>query len=1092
MGLMERRGQIGHVVERIAAAARPVVLLRGPAGSGKTGAVMEVVRRVADGGPMARCGLLVPGAAAAGWVRRRLVAESPGGVAIGPRVQTFAALAEEVLAAAGVAARTLSPLRRNLLLRTIVDESAAAGRIPVLAPVADTPGLVVALDRAISELKRAAVEPDALAAALDRVGATAGKARDLLTIYRAVQQRLHDEDLYDVEGRMWLARDALRDAGANAGLGELAAIAVDGFTDFTPTQLEILALLSRRLERVLITLPYAEDGRDRMWHWTRRTLNNIRAAFGDDLEEIQTLPGDEGGSAGRGLWRRVFDFDAPPLEPPEGLHIIAAAGPEAEVAAIARRVKALLVGGVRPGEIAVLARSMDAYRPIVERVFAAYQVPLAAAPAPLTEARIVRFALNVASLAPQFAFRDVLGVVKSSYFRPPSLGPFDAQTVAVAEMVIRRGNVLEGADAYARAVERLAARGPRLTDEEQEPEAIDLGPISADAETIRAAGEMLRSLFDLATNGLGRIVEALELHRVAAESGDPQLAARDLRALAALDQALSEVPAAIRDPSRLGELLRAAVCPAARGESVVDALDVLDGRAMRYRHVLLLGAAEGQFPRRFTESSLIGESDRAAWGRFGVNLDSRRDLTAREMLLFYLAISRTDGGLTISFQESDRGGRAGACGSFLESMLRPVGGLEALAARGALEKIPPGQFLPPAPQIASVSEAVGAAVAGLFHSGADPRGGALSWTAAHAPQSIRAAARGLLARSARWAPGACGAHDGRLADATLLEQLARRFPEQTVFSATALNAYAQCPWSFFARYVLHLSPLDVPERELEPVTRGIFCHNALFGAMRRLQERSGGPVQLAALAEAEIFEALDEAIAAECEAVAASRPPYPVLWDIQRDRMRDELRDYLRRQRGAGLDAESLHFELAFGTVAHDPGARDPASRAEAVELSTPAGEIRVQGKIDRVDRVRVEDVAGLLVVDYKTGRLPAAAEIDGGQNVQLALYAAALEQIAGEAVLGGAFDKVARGKEAGKRTMQAAVKASRGRYAVDEEYDQKRETVFARIGEHVDGMRGGRFDVMGVHDCPSYCPYRQICGYSDARAEAKRREDAE
>jgi hypothetical protein len=38
--------------------------------------------------------------------------------------------------------------------------------------------------------------------------------------------------------------------------------------------------------------------------------------------------------------------------------------------------------------------------------------------------------------------------------------------------------------------------------------------------------------------------------------------------------------------------------------------------------------------------------------------------------------------------------------------------------------------------------------------------------------------------------------------------------------------------------------------------------------------------------------------------------------------------------------------------------------------------------------------------------------------------------------------------------------------------------------------MRDGRFDVLPTHDCPGYCPYRQVCHYADARAELKVRED--
>jgi hypothetical protein len=105
-----------------------------------------------------------------------------------------------------------------------------------------------------------------------------------------------------MEGLLWLALEHLRSAPAGAplpGLEGVGAVAADGFTDFTPTQLAILGLLARRLHRVVITLPHAGDERRRMWHWTDRTLNNIRHCFAQDLAEIDA-----------GEWL------APPADPP--------------------------------------------------------------------------------------------------------------------------------------------------------------------------------------------------------------------------------------------------------------------------------------------------------------------------------------------------------------------------------------------------------------------------------------------------------------------------------------------------------------------------------------------------------------------------------------------------------------------------------------------------------------------------------------------------------------------------------------------------------------------------------------------------------
>ena len=1093
---MDRRGTDNPLAERILSSPARVVVVRGPAACGKTTAALAIYGRYLDDAGRPRCLLLAPNAPAAGRLRRKLIEASGCGVAVSPGVLTFGALAGRILAASGQRARPMGAFRRRLLLSGIVSELRDAGRLDALGSVADTPGLVVTLDRAIAELKRAAVEPDDLARA---VGPAADKRADLVAVYRLYQQHLLASGAYDVEGQMWLARDQLRAAAAGdgpaPGVEGVAAIVADGFTDFTPTQLAMLHLLSARLERVAVTLPCADDGRQRMWRWTRRTLQNLRSRFGEDLVEIEAhaspAEDDHDGEDGlRRLWEAVFDLDAR-CEPPAGLEVVSAAGSDAEVAAAARRVKALLCAGAPAGSIGVLARRTEAYGGAIRRIFAEHDVPVAEPPVPLIDVPVVRFLLDVALLAPELAWRHCLRVIRNSYFRPQALGDYDAETVAAAEAVIREGNVLEGRESYAAAAARLAARAARRQDEDaeqDEPELRASGARRPGAEQIVRAGEMLQRLFDLARQaadpaGLAAAADALQLAGAAQAHGEPELVARDLRALAALRDCLAAMPDPAPAMAHLRDALGAVACPPARAEALVDVLDVLDARALRWDHVLLLGVGERQFPPRFVEGALIDEADRARWRRRGVVLDSRDDLTAREMLLFYLAVSRASKGLTLSYLESDASGRTGSPSGFLLSLLEACGGPGAAGVR----RIPPGVMVPPAEELASRRDAFNAGLAALFRAESAPCRQAARWAADCQADKLRRAAAGIWARHRRWRPGECSEFDGRITDPTLLETLARRCPERTVFSAARLDTYGQCPWQYFAKYVLELVPLADPQRRLEPQSRGVFCHNVLYRLMRALAERAGGAVRLAETDEKALAAALDEAVAAEAEQVEATRPPYRVLWQVQLRQMRQALWEYLVRARSQRvLNTESLHFELAFGQEIDDAEAHDPASGPEPLTIATPAGEIRVRGRIDRVDRVRFEDVEGLLVVDYKTGRLPTDSDFAEGRSLQVPLYAAAAEALLGATCVGGAFHRIGEGRASRERFF-AEVTASHGRagYKVDEKYEEKLQAALATVGWFVEGMAAGRFDAAPTHPCPSYCPYRRICHYSPARAES-------
>jgi ATP-dependent helicase/nuclease subunit B len=994
-----------------------------------------------------------------------------------PRVETFAALARRVLADAGKSVRTLSAFRRHLLLRSLVGDLHRRRALPTLGSVADSPGLIDSVDRSISELKRAAVDPDTLARA---VGETGGKARDLLKIYRGYQDHLQRTDTYDLEGQMWLARDVLATAPPESRLPALdgvRAVLVDGFTDFTPTQLSVLALATARVQRVVITLPWSEDGRDRLWRWTARTRERIRAELGEGLVELMVGEADsreqhDGG--GRALWACVFGRDFPTVSRPEGVSVIAATGIEAEVVAVARRVKRLLIQGEPSGDVLVTARSMKDYRPVIDRVFSAYGIPVSAGVVSLAEAPLVRFVLDVASLSQQFLFRDVLRVIKNSYFRPDALGEFDASTVADAEALIRKGNVFAHRESYARAGERLQRTVPDQQSSEF-AEGVHFSP-----PDYRKAAEMLERLFGLATDaGLAELVEALALHQSGMAQGDPALIAGDLRALAQMEALLAEgdLPTDL-SPLALRRALGVVPCPAERGESMVKVMDVLDARCVRARHVFLLGLGEGRFPQHWSENSLVGEAERSAWSRRGVALDSRSDLSAREMLLFYLATSRSDDGLTLSYLASDASGRAGAPGGFLESLAEPAGGLEALPT----EEIPPGQFLPPEGQAAAPTEAINAAVAGLFGEG-DEAGPPLAWLAER-PEWIDRCARGIWTYRRRWEPGACDAYDGRLSDPALLSAMELRFGEEAVFSAAMLEAYGQCPWLFFARYVLHIQPLVEPERTLEAATRGLFCHDVLRETFVTLREQGGGPVALFELGESAVLDALKIGVEAASRRIERRGVAYPGLWRIQRDRMHKQIARYLRMARDQeDLDSRSLHFELAFGLEGAAMEGADGASVPEAGVVETPHGRLRLRGRIDRVDQVQWEGDAGLLVVDYKTGALPTKADWDEGRSLQAALYAVVVEGLLRQPMVGGIFHHV--GEKPSERSFARFTRRA-GKLSVNKNYEEQLAAALARAGEFVRAMRAGQFDSIPTRKCPSYCSYRTICQYSESRAARK------
>jgi ATP-dependent helicase/nuclease subunit B len=1047
------------LAEQLAATDAPVVLLTGPAASGKTSALLEL----ASQRPAA---LLLPNAATA----RSL--SLPAEPAQATRTWTFATLCDRVGLAAGDRMTAIRPFDRRLLLRRIVEDQ--RDHLTVLADVAATPGFLLALDRAIGELKRAAVEPRAL---LDIVEPR-GKGRDLARLYDAYQHALLATDRYDTEGRFWRTRQLLADKPDLAGkaLAEIDTLLVDGFADFTPTQLAILALLRPAMSQLAITLPLDADGRDRMWQWTARTAQAVRDTF-PGLTELATTAGPADSLAIGALAGRVFDFHTDQLPLPPGLDVIATAGAEAEVIAVARRVKQLLHDGTDPARIAILARHLDEIRPTIERVFGEFDIPLAPAAYVLADVPVVRFLLHLAELPElNFAFPAVLRVLNSSYFHPAALGPFDETTAIHAETLIRHGNVLDGRHAPARAAAALADRAAQPVDDQTPPD-----PHQPTAADFTRAAELLDALYALAERcttsaDLPELIDRLDLTTTCCEQTSAERIARDLRALETCRQLAPHEPAPW---AHLVEALGEVTLPGPRSDQAAAVLSVLDARARRWDHVFLLGTSEGQFPAPLAETALPGEADREAWARHNLPLDLRSDLTAREMLLFYLAATRAEKTFTATYQHATASGGAAAPGAFLEALLAPAGGLATLSEAGRLETIPPGPTDPPPEQIATANEALRAGLTSLGQTSILP-----ALLVRRADVLTRSAA-GLWTLHRRWAGGEWNEYDGRLSEPALLESLAERF-DRTVFSAGRLNDFAKCPWKYFARELLSLEPLVQPQRTLEPQNRGIYIHNALYRTMTILAGQHGRPVPLAELTADDLAAALDQAEHESADRLPESQIAFPLLWARQQQTMHLQMLSYLQAQQAHPFQPRPSHFELGFGIDPDRVDWMDPASTTEPVEIKTSAGTIHLAGKIDRIDHVATDIASGALLVDYKSGSSPSRASIADARDVQMSLYLAVADTLLDEPCIGGAYHALRDGKE----TTFAEVKLYRNTPRADEHYTADRQVALGRIGEMIQAIRDGRFDLEPATGACTSCDYRQSCHLSQARSDVKQARD--
>ena len=204
-------------------------------------------------------------------------------------------------------------------------------------------------------------------------------------------------------------------------------------------------------------------------------------------------------------------------------------------------------------------------------------------------------------------------------------------------------------------------------------------------------------------------------------------------------------------------------------------------------------------------------------------------------------------------------------------------------------------------------------------------------------------------------------------------------------SATRLEAWVDCPFAFFAEYVLGVRPLDEPSErtDLSPSVRGSIVHRVL----ERLVAESLADGSTPRTGEAWTTVHRDRAavlLSEECShAEARGEAAHPRFWPTIRSRLAAELDDFLV------LDSS---FRARFGS--RPIAAEHRFGGGDALMVTLADGRVlRFRGSVDRVDEVAD---GGLVVVDAKTGKPDRYRTIPedhfpDGSFLQLPIYALAV-----------------------------------------------------------------------------------------------------
>lgn len=941
--------------------------------------------------------------------------------------------------------RTLDDFERRLVVTRCVESLASSGHLRGYEKAASYPGFAAHVLRVITQLKQSAVEPDAFAARLDTAKRSNVMDRMVSVIYKAYQEALKAGKLYDVPGLFWEAELVCRRGGPRV-LRNIAVLALDGFDDFTPSQMRLIEAAAQHVDRLVIGVNYdpAPDRQD-LYALSADTAQTLAQRFNATPRHFEPPP-----VRGRRAYaaRKIFWRDPPRAEELKrldcDLSVVLCADPTQEIEMVARRVKRLLaLVGVPPAEVAVIYRRLGDVAACVRAVFAECGVPVRVLEQPsLAESAVGAFVLQLFEAWDGFERGAVLEVVTSP------LSGCDAAVAGVFPKLARDAGIIGGFEEW----ERAFAGEPAA---QEEPARVLwnrvrlLDRVRRDLPQ-RAAREALAAAFEEAMGALG-VPAALE------NLPDAETAERELRAFDALSGLLARLAdtgakAEITLPVFVEELragLRETEYALPAPAAAVTVCEAPAVRNLRFDYVFFAGLNEGLVPMPAPVNAVYSEADLDELRKAGIPLEGRGAHSRRERLLFHHVLAAARKHLTLSRHVQERGGREAGQSPFLVELLDLFPDKAEVLAPA-----PRSDTFVPHPEAASSRRDLANCAFAR----------ARAWRETLAARFVFEE-RGAAIEERRQGEDDFGEFDGVLSDPALLRELAGTYGADHCFSVSRIETYLDCPFRFFRDEILRIAEAEEPSAEFDPMTRGSLLHEAL----RRFHAHYRGRA-VASLPEKEARGAMRHIVAQVFGGHTGATPPHVLA--VEQRRMEAILDRYITIERGREeSEWAPAHLEIPFGGAPR-PGSEDIGSE-RPFTLETAAGPVRFAGRIDRVD----ENGDEFRIIDYKSGTLPRQKDIQAGRSIQMGIYAQAAERL----LLEGRRCAAAWFAQPGKKTRVEAL----GRAKKGDEAETRRAAVLAAVANAVKGIREGRFPPTASGGC-AYCDPGRACRFEAARIERK------
>ena len=646
-------------------------LILGRAGTGKTTAVLS---RLTKAGQRRKQVLIVP-EQQSHEAERALCRAGGDRVSLYAEVLSFSRLANRVfLAAGGMGAPELDAGGRLLLMHQAV--KAVSDQLTVYARPSRRPVFLESLLATADELKSSCVQPELLLqAGRELPGPEGEKLRDLGLIcgtYQAMTART----ALDPRDRLTRTAEKLKEHPWAQGMD----LWLDGFTDFTPQQREVLRHLMRQADSLTVTLTCdhleEDEGGAGIFSPARRTaagLLRLAAQEGISCEVEHLVPDwDKRCEPLRQVEKQLFAHgEAEPVSCQRRVELLGALTPRSEVEQAAAGIRRLLrTQGLRCRDIGVTARDLSVYQPLVEAIFPRYQIPVftSAMTDILDKPILTLVTAALDTVANGYRYDDVFRYLKTGLTDLPE------EDRDLLENYVLKWN-LRGSQWTQKKPWAMPPKGygAAVTDEDRALlERLDRArrQVAEPLELLRknqnrtGVGQAICLYSFMEEIGLPQRLEdrVAELHR----REQPALAeeyrqlweilCRGLEQCAAL---LGETPMELEEFSGLFRLVLSqydvGTIPVSLDRVTVGETTRETGHPVKV--LFLLGADDVSIPKAGSAPGLLSDEDRSVLAGYGLELaQSSQELLYREMTTVYLTCARPSERLVVSWPSQSAAG----------------------------------------------------------------------------------------------------------------------------------------------------------------------------------------------------------------------------------------------------------------------------------------------------------------------------------------------------------------------------------------------------------------------------------------------------